>query len=61
MRIFDKYKRRAVVIMPCFEAYNEILSKNNNIEQSTNEACTSLVNDMKGKYEYHNQQWRCVA
>jgi len=53
MKIFDKYKCRAVVLMPSFEAYNQILTK---LEQSANESYLSLVNDMKGiLYKYYNK------
>lgn len=47
IKIFEKYKCRAVVILPSYETYNEKLSTN---EQISNESFTNLINDMKANF-----------
>ena len=45
MKFFEKYKRRAVVLVPSNEVYNNCLANHN---QFKNESFINLINDMKG-------------
>lgn len=46
MKLFEKYRRRAVVLMPSSSEYQELLAKNENV----NESYMILVNDMKANF-----------
>lgn len=46
MKLFEKYKRRAMVLMSSSSEYQELLAKNEHV----NESYMILVNDMKANF-----------
>jgi hypothetical protein len=45
MKLFENWHRRAIVIMPSDQIYQERISA---AEKNGKEVCTSLIDDMKG-------------
>jgi hypothetical protein len=45
MKLFEKYNRRAIVLVSTDEVYNNSLTQH---DQSKNESFINLINDMKG-------------